>query len=236
MTPRPTPNLPKRLLVINPNTNARVTGLIDGVARRLAVPDVVIKVVNPATGPLSIETLADRAAAEPNVIDIVRAACRAGEQGFVLACFDDIGVAEARRLAAGPVLDACEAAIMAARCLTDRFAIVTTVEGAVDRIRRHAVVYAGTASCTVRAAGIGVADAAAGVGAERLDGAITAALEDDGAKAIILGSGGLAGRADELSRRFKVPVIDGVAAAISLCQGVLRMDLDLDRSDSPVRR
>ena len=212
---------PKRLLVINPNTNPRVTGLVQGVAQRLAVPGVDIEVVNPTHGPFSIETVSDREAAEPRVIDMIRAASDAGAQGFALACFDDIGVSEARRIAAGPVLDACEAGIVVARSLTERFSIVTTVESAVARIERHVARYVASAFCQVRSARIGVADAASGDGEARLNAAIADALSEDGARAIILGSGGLAGRANDLSKRFGVPVIDGVAAAISICQGIL---------------
>lgn len=214
---------PKRLLVINPNTNPKVTKLMRGVVVRLALPGIAIDVVNPLEGPVSIESVADRAQAEPNVIEIVRAAHRSGTQAFALACFDDIGVSAARDIASGPVLDACEAGVIAARSFVDRFAVVTTVASAVDRIERLVASYGAASICSVRAARIGVADAAVGDGGQRLHETIVKALESDGAKAIILGSGGLAGRADALSRQYNVPVIDGVAAAISICGGILAM-------------
>ncbi len=213
----------KTLLVINPNTNPRVTDLIRGAAEQFARPGITIDVVNPEKGPISIENGADRAAAEPQVIEIIREACLIGTQGFVLACFDDIGVAEARRLAPGPVFDACEAGIIAVRSLTDRFAIVTTIEPAVARIERLVEHHSPSSNYSVRAAGIGVADAASGAGKKRLHATIALALERDGAEAIVLGSGGLTGQADELSRRFEVPVVDGVGAAISICEGVLAL-------------
>ena len=225
MTESDLPLGPEKLLVINPNTNPRVTEHIRAVAAQLSCRGSIVVVCNPHEGPISIETSADRAVAEPRVIEIVRQSCLEGTRGFVLACFDDIGLAEARRLAAGPVIDACEAGIIAARCLTERFAIVTTVESAVARIETLASRYASGSSCTVRAAGIGVTDAASGAGVEKLHTVIAKALEDDGAKAIILGSGGLAGQADALSRHFGVPIIDGVGAAISICQSILRLKL-----------
>ncbi len=212
----------KRLLVINPNTNPRVTSLIRSVAERLVTPGIVIEVVNPTEGPVSIESVADRVVAEPKVIEIIRAASRSGRHGYVLACFDDIGLSEARQLSPGPVLDACEAGIMAARSLADRFTIVTTVDGAVERIERLVERYSASAICTVRAAGIGVADAASGAGEDKLNAVVTDTLARDGAQAIVLGSGGLTSKADDLARRFNVPVVDGVAAAISICQSVLR--------------
>lgn len=228
--PQATP-VAEKLLVINPNTNSRITERIRDGAAQLACREVVVDVCNPQAGPLSIETGADRAAAEPRVIEIVRQACLGDTRGFVLACFDDIGQAEARHLASGPVINACEAGIIAARCLTERFAIVTTVESAVARIETLAERYAAGSGCTVRAAGIGVADAASGAGAERLHAVIAKALERDGAKAIVLGSGGLAGQAERLSRHFGVTVIDGVNAAISICQSLLRLRLHPQRGN-----
>ena len=219
------PVVSERLLVINPNTNPSVTERIRGVAKQLACRDIICEVRNPPQGPISIETGADRAVAEPRVIDIVRQSSAEGTRGFVLACFDDIGLAEARRIAPGPVVDACEASIIAARCLTERFVIVTTVEPAVARIEALASRYGSGTGCKVRAAGIGVADAASGAGAEKLHAVIVKAIECDSAKAIILGSGGLAGQADALSLHYGVPVIDGVGAAISICQCILRLKL-----------
>lgn len=216
---------PRRLLVINPNSNPQVTARIADVAGRLVMPPVDIRVANPPDGPFSIETAADRAVAEPKVVELVQAACLGGGHGFVLACFDDIGVVQARRMAPGPVVDACEAGIAVARTLSERFSIVTTVAGAVGRIERLVGRFGASGSCTVRAAGIGVADAASGIGEEKLDAAIRKALAADGASAIVLGSGGLAGRGEELSERFGVPVVDGVAAAISLCQSILYLGL-----------
>lgn len=219
------PVVPERLLVINPNTNPRVTERIRDVAKQLACRDIICEVRNPLEGPISIETSADRAIAEPMVIEIVRQHCSKGTRGFVLACFDDIGLTEARRLAAGPVIDACEAGIVAARTLTERFVVVTTVESAVPRIKMLASRYGSSSGCSVRAAGIGVADAASGAAAERLHAVIVKAIESDGAKVIVLGSGGLAGQANALSRQYGVPVIDGVGAAISICQSVLKLNL-----------
>lgn len=192
-------------------------------AGRLACPDITTQVVNPDDGPFAIETIADRAVAEPRVIDIVREASLAGTQAFVMACFDDIGVAAARRIAPGPVFDACEAGIVAARSLAERFAVVTTMTSAVTRIESLVDRYGASLQCSVRAAGIGVAEAASGAGEAKLHAAIAQAIERDSAEAIILGSGGLSGQADDLSAHFGVPVIDGVGAAISICSGVLRL-------------
>ena len=227
------PTSPRRLLVINPNTNPRITDLVQKVAEQLAVPGIIIEAVNPEQGPFSIETVSDREAAEPQVIEMIRTARENGVHGFALACFDDIGVGETRRMAAGPVIDACEAGIVAARCLTERFSIITTVESAVPRIERLVSKQAASAFCSVHAAKIGVADAASGAGEARLNATIEKVLSIDAPQAVVLGSGGLSGRAGHLSERFKVPVIDGVAAAISICQSMILLNKKSNDSITP---
>ncbi|WP_142850205.1 aspartate/glutamate racemase family protein [Telmatospirillum sp. J64-1] len=210
------PHFTRRLLVINPNTNPAVTGLIREAAREAAAPDVEILAVNPAQGPFSIETRQHRASAVPQVLSLIRQQSHGKIDGCILACFDDIAVAEAREMLRVPVVDLCEAGIAAALSLGKRFAVVTTFDGAVPTITRHIARFGAAGQGCVRAAGIGVA-AAAAQSAETealLLDTIARAIRDDGAEAILLGSGGLAGAAPRLARRFSIPVIDGVAAAI----------------------
>ena len=74
----------------------------------------------------------------------------------------------------------------------------------------------------MRAAGIGVADAAGdGEAAEKwVLAAIAEAIGADGAEAILLGSGGLAGKAPHLRSKVPVPVTDGIQAAVTMAEGL----------------
>lgn len=124
-----------------------------------------------------------------------------------------------------PVVGTCEAGIAAARTVASRFSIVATVHAAVPGIHRLLTRYGATDICTVRAAGIGVAAAAAGAAntEDRINSTIREAIDRDGAEAILLGSGGLTGRAQELESRFGIPLVDGVAAAIKMAEGLARL-------------
>lgn len=124
-----------------------------------------------------------------------------------------------------PVVGTCEAGLAAARTVASRFSIVTTVHAAVPGIHRLLTRYGATDICTVRAAGIGVAAAAAGAAntEDQINSTIREAIDRDGAEAILLGSGGLTGRAQELESRFGIPVVDGVAAAIKMSEGLARL-------------
>jgi Asp/Glu/hydantoin racemase len=69
---------------------------------------------------------------------------------------------------------------------------------------------------SVRAAGIGVAEAASGQDEIRMQFVKTVhdAIREDGAQAILLASGGLTGQAPAISKASGIPVVDGVEEAI----------------------
>lgn len=213
----------RRILVINPNTNPAVTERMRIVGESVISHGTEILTVNPETGPFGIESAADRVAAEPNVISMIKEGSNRGFGAFVLACFDDIGLGAARGLVKGPVVGSCEAGIGIARTLARRFSIITTYASAVPTINGLMRRYGVLDIATVRAAGITVAEAAADGNEDNRDllDAVHGAIEIDQAEAILLGSGGLTGRAASLSRQFRIPVIDGTAAAIKFAESAL---------------
>ncbi|OBY59302.1 aspartate/glutamate racemase family protein [Pseudomonas sp. AU12215] len=214
-----------RILVINPNSNPEVSEGIRQAATHVITPGTALEVVNPSEGPLSIETPADRAQAIPPLLALAEKYRCAGFDACVLACFDDIVLGEIRELLGCPVVGACEASIAAARALSARFSIVTTVHSALPTIHGLLRYYGAEQLAQAAAAGIGVAEAASGGAAtERmLRETIASAIDQQGAQAIVLGSGGLVGRAPELTRIFQVPVIDSVLSAVTLAEGIVRL-------------
>ncbi len=213
----------RRILVVNPNGNPEVTRLVSDAATGVLDRATSARVLHPEGSPRSIETRADRAVAEPLAIDLLSR--HPGYDAYVMACFDDIAVSGGRRFLEAPIVCAAEAAISVARLFAPRIAIVTTVDTMVPGIRALVAALGAGDICTVRAAGIGVASAAAG-GAEisrKLDATIQDARNFDGAGAIILGSGGLPGRARALSARHGIPVIDSIEAALTMAEVAARL-------------
>lgn len=206
----------KRILVINPNTNPVVTGRVREVAEQLVSAEVAIDVVSPPAGPFSIESERDRREAESQVVALVREKAPQHYAAYVMACFDDLALDTIRALVREPVVSTCEAGIASARRLSPRFAIVTTVHDAVAGIRLLMVKYGAGPQASVRASGIGVAQAAdAGVAVrQRIAQTARDAAREDGAEAILLASGGLTGQAPDLAQSTGMPVVDGVEAAI----------------------
>ena len=55
------------------------------------------------------------------------------------------------------------------------------------------------------------------------------ALTEDGCGAIVLGCGGMATLAQELTRELQVPVIDGVSAAVKMVESLVALGLSTSK-------
>ena len=65
---------------------------------------------------------------------------------------------------------------------------------------------------------------------ETISDEIASALLHDSSDAIVLGCAGMADLAADLSARHQVPVIDGVAAAVKLAEGLVALKLGTSQS------
>jgi len=208
-----------RLHVVNPNASAAMTAGIARAAEAAAPPGATVVTTGAAGGPLSIEGPVDGALAVPWMLQRIEEAEAQGVDAHVIACFDDTGLDAARCIARAPVVGIGEAAAHCATLVADRFAVVTSVPEALPVLRGNLARYGLAARCAgLRAAGVPVLDIDAGtpeaLAAIRRETA--AALETDGADAIVLGCAGMAVLAADLSDEFGCPVIEGIAAGLSL--------------------
>lgn len=213
-----------RFLIINPNTNSTVTQSIRKVVLGITPPRVVTRVASPDRGPYAIETEQDKAAATQQVLTLIEKRKEEGFSGYIMACFDDIAIAEIRQLTQVPVISLAEAGIRSAAASGGLFTVVTTFIEAVPTIEALCATYGLSERCRVVATGFGVADTAAQTehAETRLHDAIQTAIRLE-SQAIVLGSGAFAGRAKALQARYHINVIDGFEEALAYM---------LDHSDS----
>lgn len=218
-----------RLVVINPNTTASMTEKIGAAARAVAAPDTVIAALNPQHGPVSIEGYVDEAFSVPGLLmEIARQERASPADGYIVACFDDTGLDAARCIARTPVVGIGEAAFHLAALVAGRFSVITTLSRSVPAIEHNLVKYGLAARCArVRAAEVPVLalEDAASPARARIDAEIALALREDRCEAIVLGCAGMADLARDLSARHGVPVVDGVAAAVKLAEGLAALGL-----------
>ena len=204
-----------RILIINPNTNSTVTRSIRELVLRITPPGVITEVTSPAHGPYAIETKQDKAAATQHVLTLIEKRKTEGFSGYIMACFDDIAIAEIRQRTQAPVISLAEAGIRYAAASGGLFTVITTFVEAAPTIEALSATYGLSECCRVVATGLGVADTAAQTEhAEAcLHNAIQTAIRLE-SKAIVLGSGAFAGRARALKKRYNIDIKDGFKEAL----------------------
>ncbi|PHP65378.1 Asp/Glu/hydantoin racemase [Zhengella mangrovi] len=215
-----------RMLVVNPNTTASMTRKIGLAAKAAASPGTEILAVNPDEGPASIEGYFDEAM---SLAGLIRTVGRHRDaDAIVIACFDDTGLDAVRCMTEAPVLGIGEAAFHAAAMLSNTFSVVTTLSRSIPAIQHNLVRYGLASRCgKVRASEVPVLDLER-EGSDaclKISDEIARAIETDRAEAIVLGCAGMTDLAHNLSAQHGVPVIDGVAAAVSMAEALARIGL-----------
>ncbi len=129
-----------------------------------------------------------------------------------------------------PVIGICEAALVTAGQIARRIGIVTTLPRSIVPLEELVRRYGFAERATVAACNVPVLDLEKpGSGArEKLEAEIALALER-GADAVVLGCAGMADLAQALSKKFEVPVVDGVAAAVKQAEALVALKLTTSR-------
>lgn len=214
--------IPVKLLLINPNVTAAVTGLIAAEAGRSASAGTEITAVTARFGTQYIENRIEAAIAGHAVLDVL-ATHMAGHDAAIIAAFGDPGLAAAREFADIPVFGIEEAALLTAWTLGRRISIICLTS-------RLAVWYQECAEehglagrlVSVRSLDVPIPDI---VNAKdqlraRLLQECEHAIEQDAAEVIIFGGTPIAGLAREAAPLTPVPVLDGVSCAVRLAEAI----------------
>jgi allantoin racemase len=217
-----------RILIVNPNTTARMTEAIGLAGRRAASAGTEIIAVNPADGPVSIEGYYDEAFSVPGLLAEIAKGEAVGVSAHIIACFDDSGLEAARCASLAPVIGIGEAAFHLASLLGHRFSVITTLSRSIAVVENNLLKYGLASRCArVRACELPVlslddpaSDAVTKIGTE-----IELAKQEDKAEVIVLGCAGMAELAARLAACHEVPVIDGVASAVKLAEALAALGL-----------
>lgn len=207
----------RHLLVINPNTSAHVSTLLQSHAQAAAGPGVQVRTVTADFGAPYIACEASYAVAGHALLDRWAKALREeapAPDAVLIGCFGDPGLLALRQGSAVPVTGLAEAAFVEG-ARHGRFAIVTGGERWKPMLERlayalgHREALAGIH--TVVPSGAELAsqpEAAIALLAQACEEAATRWHVD----AVVLGGAGLAGMAAAVQSQVSVPVIDSVIA------------------------
>lgn len=219
------------IMILNPNTTRSMTdGAVAG-ARDAARPKTRLIGSTAETGVDSVESNTDEVFGALAILDQVKRGEELGVDGYVIACFGDTGIAAAREVASGPVVGMTEAALFTAALVAPRFAIVTLPRRTREQSHRVLLETGLAHRAAVRAIDAPVSAAAAD-STQLLDAIAEEAMQairDDAAEAIVLGCAGLAPITAPLAERLRVPVVDGVAAAVPMVEGLIAQKLTTSR-------
>ncbi|MFE7581991.1 aspartate/glutamate racemase family protein [Streptomyces gardneri] len=211
-------------MLINPNTSTATTAMMTAIARRTLGHALPVRGVTVTRGPLMLTDPAALRAAAPEVLAAgLRAAAEGDCAALLVGAFGDPGL-DALRAATGlPVAGLGEAALLEAAADGRPFGVATTTPLLADAIAE-------------RVAALGLADRYTGIrltaGAperlsadpvlllDRLERAVRACAERDGARAVVIGGGPLGEAAEELRARCAVEVVAPIPAA---CRTLTRL-------------
>ena len=220
-----------RILIVNPNTTAGMTANIAAAARRIAAPGTEIVALTSPHGPASIEGYYDEAMSLAGLLQAVREA--QDYDAVIIACFDDTGLDALRCLTDKPVVGIGEAGYRMAAMLCNKFSVVTTLARSVPALEHNLMRYGMDRQCQrVRSSEVPVLELehANPAAYKKIEDEIGRAIAEDRAEAIVLGCAGMADLAAAMSERFGVPVLDGLACAVGLCESMVRLGLRTSRA------
>jgi allantoin racemase len=222
-----------RIAVVNCNTTWSMTETAVARARLAVSAGTSVVGVTPSWGVASAEGWYDSFLSAAAVLDAL-GDLPPDVDGVVMAGFGEHGREGARELLDVPVVDITEAAAHVAMLLGRRFGVVTTVRRAVGQITDSLTTAGLMGHCVaVEDTGLGVLELEADpvATAEAFVAAGLRAVER-GAEVVCLGCAGMAGLEEHVRERLPVPVVDGVAAAVSLVEGLVRQGLSTSKVDS----
>jgi allantoin racemase len=202
-----------RILIINPNSNERVTDnlreSLEGYRAAASIDCVTL-----SDGPFGIES--DQDVEKASGLVVARTCGETNYDAFVIACYSDPGLQDCRKRIAIPVFAMQESALKAAALGGRRFGVLALSD---ESIARH-LPYIDSLGLRDQLAGelpldISVEQSAADPAT--LDKVINAGrrlIDEFGAGALVLGCAGMAAIRESAESALTVPVIEPVRAAV----------------------
>ena len=216
-----------RMLLVNVNTTSSMTETMAASARRHAGPETDIIALTPSFGAEGVDTQMESLLSAVAVMDAV-VTYPDPFDAVILGGFGEHGREGLQELTEGPVLDIAECSAHVALMLGRSYSVVTTMQRSVAAIEDRLLTAGLFDRCaSVRSTGLGTLEIESDP--ERAFAAIVdqarRAVQDDHAEVLCLGCGGMAGLDQAVAEATGVPVVDGIAAAVTLGEALVRMGL-----------
>jgi allantoin racemase len=219
------------ILVVNVNTTESMTDTIVATARSVASTGTEIAGLTPRFGAESVEGNAESYLAAVAVMERV-ASYEEPYDAVIQAGYGEHGREGLQELLEVPVVDITEAAASTAMFLGNRYSVVTTLDRTVPLIEDRLKLAGLDDRCaSVRARGLSVLELEQDPArtAQAVSEEAENAVREDRAEVLCLGCGGMAGLDTEIAERTRAPVVDGVAAAVTVAESLVRLGLSTSK-------
>jgi allantoin racemase len=202
----------------------------------ILTPDVTVDIENIPEGQPCIESRYDSMINAPHVSKLAKKAEADGFDGIYVSDMDFCGVEATREVVDIPIIGGFEPSAYTAMLLAQRFSIITIVDSVVDMQREHTKTFGITENlASIRVVHMSVTATHNHEEAiEKVFIESCKAIEEDGARAIILGCTGFAGIAQAVQKRLaeeekRIPVMDPNCTAVSYLILLIRNNLSQSR-------
>jgi allantoin racemase len=200
-------------------------------ARAVAAPGTEVVGLTPAIGADSVEGNFESYLSAVAVMNAV--ATYPGDFDAVIqAGYGEHGREGLQELVDVPVVDITEAAAHVACLLGHRYSVVTTLDRTVPLIEDRLMLAGLLTRCaSVRASGLSVLELEQdpAVTVKAIVAEAEKAVREDKAEVICLGCGGMAGLDRAVHKATRVPVVDGVTAAVKLAESLVELGLSTSK-------
>jgi allantoin racemase len=222
-----------RILLINPNTTEAVTQRMAEAARRVAAPDVAIETTTAQFGPQIIGSRAETVVAAAAVVE--RLSQANGYDAVIVGASVDPALAAAREMLDIPVVGITEAALHAACLLGGKVGAIVMSANSDTILREMADAYGlGTRLAAVRTLPITPLELLADLDAatRAISAAADAMVTSEGVDTVALIGAVMAGMAAVVQPALRVPVVEGVSAAVGFAEALVRLRVSPARAGS----
>lgn len=199
-----------KILIINPNSDDKMTEKIQKTAREFAGSSFTVDCVSTPGAPRFIETYEDQVKAAPSMIKIIK---EHKYNAYVIACHCDPNLDTLKEITDAPVVGIGEASMKIASMLGHNFSVISATDHSVPQkeelVRKY---HLQNVLASIRVAKSDTSD-------EYVKIAQHAVIKDN-AEVIVLGCAGMTGLDKTLQKELGVPVLDGVVCGLIIASGL----------------
>ena len=151
---------------------------------------------------------------------------------FIICSFEDYGVEEARKLKSKLILGVGEASFNIASFISDSFSIITTLSSSHETIRNNLKKYGLYEKCvSLQSIDVPVLDleTMSNQNLSKLKNEVHRTITEENPGSIIITNPGIVNIKRELEDEFKIPIIEGVLAAVTFTEMLFKLGFNMNK-------